>query len=57
MLTYREIQDILLSLEDGYVKQYKGNPQYALNPVTAKWVLRDVNKRVIKKIKQKYGGN
>ena len=57
MLTHREIQDILLSLEDGYVKQYKGNPQYALNPVTAKWVLRDVNKLVIKKIKQKYGGN
>ena len=55
MLTHREIQQILLSLEEHYTKIYQGNPQDQLNPIIAKWVLRDVNKEVIKKIKQKYG--
>ena len=57
MLTHREIQDILISLEEEYVNKHKGHPQVALDPMIAKWVLRDVNKQVIKKIKEKYGGN
>ena len=57
MLTHQEIQDILVSLERHYIKIYNGNPQDQLNPIVAKWILRDVNKEVIKKIKQKYDGN
>jgi hypothetical protein len=57
MLTHREIQDILVSLERHYTKTYEGNPQDQLNPIVAKWILRDVNREVIKKIKQKYDGN
>jgi len=53
MLTYAEIRDILLSLESHYQGR---DPKFSKDFVNdAKWVLRDVNKEAIKKIKQKYG--
>lgn len=55
MLTHREIQEVLISLEQQYIKSYnKEDSQNELNPMIAKWILRDVNKAVIKKIKKKY---
>ena len=55
MLTHREIQEVLISLEQKYIKSYnKEDSQNELNPMIAKWILRDVNKAVIKKIKKKY---
>jgi hypothetical protein len=49
MLTHREIQEVLIS-----IKSYNKHSQDELNPIVAKWVLRDVNRAVIKKIKKKY---
>jgi hypothetical protein len=54
MLTHREIQEVLISLEQQYIKSYNKHSQDELNPIVAKWVLRDVNRAVIKKIKKKY---
>ena len=54
MLTHREIQEVLISLERQYIKSYNKHSQDELNPTVAKWVLRDVNRAVIKKIKKKY---
>ena len=55
MLTYAEIRDILVSLD----RHYHGrNPEFDKEFIdNSKWVIRDVNKEVVRKIKKKYGGN
>ena len=55
MLTYAEIRDILVSLD----RRYRGrDPEFHKEFIdNSKWVIRDVNKEVVKKIKKKYGGN
>ena len=55
MLTYAEIRDILVSLDH----HYRGrNPKFDKEFIdNSKWVIRDVNREVVKKIKKKYGGN
>ena len=52
MLTYAEIREILLSLDRHYQgTDPKFNKEFVDN---SKWVIRDINIAVVKKIKQKY---
>jgi hypothetical protein len=57
MLTYAEIRAVLLSLERRYEERASEAGQMDDSLSNSKWVLRDVNREVIKKFKKKYGGN
>jgi|TARA_B110001454_G_C12531845_1_gene355594 hypothetical protein len=58
MLSYAEIRAILFSLQKHYEEREGTKANMDMEFLSSsKWILRDVNRKVIEKIKRKHGRN